>query len=109
VKFLRKSDLISAVAEKCKGMTKKDCAVVVEAVFDSVKDALKKGEKVQLIGFGTFEVRERKERKGRNPRSKEEIIIPAMRTPGFKAGKALKEVVQPKKVEKKPVKGAKKK
>ncbi|AEE13778.1 histone family protein DNA-binding protein [Thermodesulfobium narugense DSM 14796] len=106
---MRKTDLINAVAEKCKGMTKKDCTVVVEAVFDSIKDALKRNEKVQLIGFGTFEVRERKERKGRNPRSKEEIVIPAMKTPGFKAGKALKEAVQPKKAEKKPVKGAKKK
>jgi DNA-binding protein HU-beta len=89
---LNKTDLISEVAAKT-GMTKKDVEKVVAAFFDSVEGVLKAGDKVQLIGFGTFEVRDRQARKGRNPQTGEEINIPAARVPAFKAGKALKDAL----------------
>lgn len=90
---MNKTDLINAVAEKSE-LSKKDAAKAVDAVFDSVMDSLKNGEKVQIIGFGNFEVRDRSARKGRNPQTGEEIEIPASKVPAFKAGKALKEVVK---------------
>lgn len=90
---MNKKDLINAVAEKT-GMTKKDSGLVVESVFDAIKETLSKGEKVQIIGFGTFEVRDRTARKGHNPQTGEEIDIPATRVPAFKAGKALKDAVR---------------
>ena len=71
-------------------MTKKDAEKAVNAVFQSIEEALAKGEKVQLVGFGTFETKERAARVGRNPRTGDEIAIPATKVPGFKAGKALK-------------------
>jgi DNA-binding protein HU-beta len=74
-------------------MTKKDAEQVVNAFFAAIEDALKVGDKVQLIGFGTFEVRDRQARKGRNPQTGDEIDIPATRVPAFKAGKALKDSV----------------
>jgi len=97
---LTKTDLIEKVAEKA-GMTKKDAGEVVNIVFDSITDFLageaKKAEnkrkKVQIIGFGSFDVRDRKPRKGLNPRTKAEISIPAKKVPNFKPGKALKESV----------------
>lgn len=89
---MNKTELISEVAQKA-DMTKKDAEKVVNAFFSTVEDALKSGEKVQLIGFGTFEVRERQARKGRNPQTGEEINIPAARVPAFKCGKALKDAV----------------
>ncbi len=89
---MSKTELINAVAEAT-GLTKKDAGKAVEAVFASITDALKAGDKVQLVGFGTFDVKERAERKGRNPRTKEEITIAASRLPAFKAGKALKDAV----------------
>ncbi|NLJ71810.1 MAG: HU family DNA-binding protein [Syntrophomonadaceae bacterium] len=89
---MNKTDLVSEVASKT-GMTKKDVDKVVNAFFSSVEGALKSGDKVQLIGFGTFEVRDRQERKGRNPQTGEEITIAATKVPAFKAGKALKEAV----------------
>lgn len=89
---MNKTDLISEVAGKT-GMTKKDVDKVVAAFFDTVEGVLKAGDKVQLIGFGTFEVRERQARKGRNPQTGEEISIPAARVPAFKAGKAFKDVL----------------
>ncbi len=89
---MNKTDLINEVAAKT-GMTKKDVDKIVNAFFSSVEDALKSGDKVQLIGFGTFEVRDRQERKGRNPQTGEEITIAATKVPAFKAGKALKEAV----------------
>ena len=85
---MNKTELIGEVAGKT-GMTKKDAEKVVNAFFDTVEGALKSGDKVQLIGFGTFEVRERKARKGRNPQTGKEIDIPATKVPAFKAGKAL--------------------
>lgn len=90
---MNKSELISLVAEKA-GMTKKDTEKVVNAVFDGIGESLAKGDKVQVIGFGTFDVRERKAREVRNPATGETIAIPAVRVPVFKAGKALRESVK---------------
>ena len=90
---MNRTQLVSAVAEKT-GFTKKDAEVAVNAFVSSVEAALVAGEKVQLIGFGTFETRERKARKGRNPRKPGEVIeIEASKAPVFKAGKALKDAV----------------
>lgn len=88
-----KAQLVSDVATAT-GLTKKDATAAVDAVFDSVQATLAKGEKVQLIGFGNFEVRSRAERKGRNPQTGEEIKIPASKVPAFKPGKALKDAVK---------------
>lgn len=90
---MNKTELISSVAEKSE-LTKKDAEKAVNALFASVEEALAKGEKVQLVGFGTFEVRERKARTGRNPQTGAEIQIPAAKVPAFKAGKALKDAVE---------------
>ncbi|WLV23447.1 HU family DNA-binding protein [Aciduricibacillus chroicocephali] len=89
---MNKTDLINAVAEKSE-LSKKDATKAVDAVFDTVAEALKDGDKVQLIGFGNFEVRERSARKGRNPQTGAEIDIPASKVPAFKPGKALKDAV----------------
>jgi len=89
---LNKTELISEVAQKT-NITKKDADKIVNAFFSTIETALKAGEKVQLIGFGTFEVRERQARKGRNPQTGQEISIPATKVPAFKAGKALKDAV----------------
>ena len=88
-----KAQLIETVAEKT-GLTKKDATVAVDAVFGSIQDFLEEGDKVQLIGFGNFEVRERAARKGRNPQTGAEIEIPASKVPAFKPGKALKDAVK---------------
>ncbi len=89
---MTKADLIAQVAVNA-DMTKKDAEKAVNAVFGSLAGALEKGEKVAISGFGSFEVRHRPEHKGRNPRTKEDIIIPASRSVAFKAGKALKDVL----------------
>lgn len=89
---MNKTDLINSIAAKS-GLSKKHSELALNAVIDSIQDALKAGEKVTLVGFGTFEVRKRAERKGRNPQTKEEIIIPASNAPVFKAGKGLKAIV----------------
>ncbi|PJI08788.1 MULTISPECIES: HU family DNA-binding protein [Clostridium] len=89
---MNKAELITSIAEKG-NLTKKDAEVALKAFIESIEETLEKHEKVQLVGFGTFETRERAERKGRNPRSKEEIIIPASTVPVFKAGKEFKERV----------------
>ena len=89
---MNKAELVAALAAKT-GDTKKASEAAVNAFVDVVTEALKKGEKVQLVGFGSFEVRKRAARKGRNPQTKEEIKIPASKAPVFKAGKALKELV----------------
>ncbi|HEY9062066.1 MAG TPA: HU family DNA-binding protein [Pseudobacteroides sp.] len=91
-KKMNKSDLITSIAEKS-NMSKKDAEKALNAFIESVEEALKNGDKVQLVGFGSFEVRERAERKGRNPQTKEEITIPATKAPVFKVGKALKDEV----------------
>lgn len=90
---MTKVDLIAAVASEA-GLTKKDAEKAVNGALNAITEALKEGDKVSLVGFGTFEVRERPERKGRNPQTKEEITIPASKLPAFKAGKALKDAVQ---------------
>ncbi|RYM05389.1 HU family DNA-binding protein [Sporolactobacillus sp. THM7-7] len=90
---MNKSELISAVAEAAE-LSKKDATKAVDSVLSTIADALKDGSKVQLIGFGNFEVRERSARKGRNPQTGEEIEIKASKVPAFKPGKALKEAVQ---------------
>ena len=89
---MNKTDLVNAVAEKA-GLSKKDSEKAINAVVDSIIDALKSGDKVQLIGFGSFEVKSRAERTGRNPRTKETIKIPAAKLPQFKAGKAFKDAI----------------
>lgn len=89
---MNKQELISSVAEKS-GLTKKDSEKAVNAVFGSIEESLAKGDKVQLVGFGTFEVRSRAARKGRNPQTGAEIEIEAAKVPAFKAGKALKDSV----------------
>ena len=89
---MNKVELIAAVAAKA-GLSKKDAEKAVAAVVSSIEEALVKGDKVQLIGFGTFEVRERAARVGRNPQTKEEIKIDASKQPVFKAGAALKKAV----------------
>ncbi|KIY22119.1 MULTISPECIES: HU family DNA-binding protein [Mesobacillus] len=90
---MNKTELINAVAEASE-LSKKDATKAVEAVFDSILNALKDGDKVQLIGFGNFEVRERAARKGRNPQTGDEIEISASKVPAFKPGKALKDAVK---------------
>lgn len=87
------TELINAVAEASE-LSKKDATKAVDAVFDTILEALKAEDKVQLIGFGNFEVRERAARKGRNPQTGEEIEIPASKVPAFKPGKALKDAVK---------------
>ena len=89
---MNKSELIAEVALKAE-LTKKDADAAVNAVIDAITDSLKKGDKVQLVGFGSFEVKKRAARIGRNPKTKEEIEIPATRVPVFKAGKVLKDAV----------------
>ena len=88
-----KAELVSNVATAT-GLTKKDATAAVDAVFSSIQASLAKGEKVQLIGFGNFEVRQRAARKGRNPQTGQEIQIPASKVPAFKPGKALKDAVK---------------
>ncbi len=90
---MNKGDLIEQVAEKT-GFTKKDSEKAMSAVLEGIEGALAKGESVQLVGFGTFEARERKEREGRNPSTGEKIKIEAMKVPAFKPGKALKDQVR---------------
>ncbi len=89
---MNKTELVTAMADKA-GISKKDCDAALKAFIDVVTEELTKGEKIQLVGFGTFEVAERAARTGRNPQTGEEMQIPASRAPKFKAGKALKDAV----------------
>lgn len=88
---MNKSDLIAKVSEATE-LSKKDATKAVDAVFDAISEALQNGDKVQLVGFGNFEVRERSARKGRNPQTGAEIDIPASKVPAFKPGKSLREM-----------------
>ena len=90
--IMNKTELVAAVAEQA-GLSKKDAEAAVKAFTDVVAEALKAGDKIHLVGFGTFEVSERAAREGRNPRTGETMIIEASKTPKFKAGKALKDLV----------------
>jgi DNA-binding protein HU-beta len=92
---MNKTDLVNAIAAKS-GLNKKNSEAALNAFIASVEDSLTKGDKVVLVGFGTFEVRKRAARKGRNPQTKEEITIPASKAPVFKAGKGLKDIVNKK-------------
>ncbi len=89
---MNKSELINAVAEKA-ALSKKDSESAVNAALDAITAALAEGDEIRLVGFGTFEVKKRGARMGRNPRTKEEIPIPASKIPTFKPGKALKDAV----------------
>ncbi|WP_163247877.1 HU family DNA-binding protein [Bacillus tropicus] len=90
---MNKTELVKSVAKKVE-LSQKEAAVATQAVLDTITNALANGEKVQLIGFGTFEVRERAARTGRNPQTGEEMQIVAAKVPAFKAGKELKEAVK---------------
>ncbi|OUQ78392.1 integration host factor subunit alpha [Flavonifractor sp. An100] len=90
---MNKTELIAAVAEKAE-LSKKDAEAAITATIDAITEALSQDEKVQLVGFGSFEVKARAERVGRNPKTKETIKIPASKTPVFKAGKALKDSIK---------------
>ncbi|WP_184403541.1 HU family DNA-binding protein [Geomicrobium halophilum] len=89
---MNKTDLINAVAEQA-DISKKEASKAVDSVFDNITETLKDGNKVQLVGFGSFEVRERASRKGRNPQTGDEIEIPATKNPAFRPGKQLKDAV----------------
>ncbi len=89
---MNKSELISAVAEKA-DLTKKDADKAVNAVLDVIVEKIAEGEEIRIVGFGTFERRERKERTGSDPRTNAKIVIPASKVPAFKAGKAFKDAV----------------
>ncbi len=93
---MNKNDLVAKISQKTE-LSKKDSEAALNALVGSVTEALAKGDKVVLVGFGTFEVRARKARKGRNPQTKKEITIKASKAPVFKAGKGLKDKVNPKK------------
>ncbi len=88
---MNKTELVAAIAEK--GLSKKDADKAVAALIETITETLKKGEKIQLVGFGTFEVRERPARVGRNPITKETIQIPATKVPAFKAGASFKAAI----------------
>ena len=89
---MNKNDLVAAVADTA-SLSRTDAATVVDAVFDTITSALKKGDEVRLVGFGTFSVANRAASQGRNPRTREVIMIPASKQPKFKAGKGLKDAV----------------
>lgn len=89
---MNRAELVTAVAQKSE-FSKKDADIAIKATFEAIKEALIAGEKIQLVGFGTFEVRDRKERQGRDPRTGKTITIPASKVPAFKAGKAIKEEI----------------
>jgi integration host factor beta subunit len=90
---MTKSGLIERVAELTPHISKKDTEIVVNTIFDSMTEALKRGERIEIRGFGSFQVKVREAREGRNPKTGEEVQIPAKRTPFFKVGKELKEMV----------------
>ena len=90
---MNKAELVEEVSDKT-GITKKQAGNVINAITDTVKETLSKGERITLVDFGTFHVRQRKARKGRNPRTGKKLEIPAKKVPKFKAGKALKEAVR---------------
>ncbi len=89
---MNKAELVAALTERT-GLAKKDNEIVLNALIETITEELQNGEKISLVGFGTFEVRDRAERMGRNPKTMEELLIPASKAPTFKAGKALKDAV----------------
>jgi len=90
---MTKRDLIEKLAEKCKSLSQKDAETVVNTVFNSMTEALAKGERIEIRGFGSFQVKNREAREGRNPRSGEKVMVASKKVPFFKAGKELKKRV----------------
>jgi integration host factor subunit beta len=90
---MTKSDLVQTLSEKISTLTKKECEVIVDTVFQNMRDALHKGEKIEIRGFGSFTVRVRRAKEGRNPKTGEKVSIPEKRIPFFKVGKELRELV----------------
>lgn len=90
---MTKSDLVQKLSEQVTTLTKKECESIVDTVFDHMKDALQRGEKIEIRGFGSFTVRVRRAKEGRNPKTGEKVSIPEKRIPFFKVGKELRELV----------------
>jgi integration host factor subunit beta len=90
---MTKAELVEKVSEKVDGLTKKQTEVIINTIFDSIKDALSTGDKIEIRGFGSFKIRSRKQREGRNPKTGSPVSVPAKKVPFFKAGKELKELV----------------
>jgi integration host factor subunit beta len=90
---MTKSDLIAVVAEKVSSKRKKDAEVIVETIFDCMTEALRQGDRIEIRGFGSFHLRERRSRLGRNPKTAEKVDVPSKKVPFFKAGKELKKLV----------------
>ena len=90
---MTKSDLVQMLSEKLGTLTKKECEVIVDTVFHNMRDALQRGEKIEIRGFGSFTVRVRRAKEGRNPKTGEKVFIPEKRIPFFKVGKELREMV----------------
>lgn len=90
---MTKAELIERVSEKVSNLTKRQTEIIVNTVFDHIRDTLVKGEKLEIRGFGSFRIRERREREGRNPKTGETVLVPSKRVPFFKAGKEMKALV----------------
>jgi integration host factor subunit beta len=90
---MTKAELVEKVSEKVDGLTKKQTEVIINTIFDSIKDALAGGDKIEIRGFGSFKIRSRKQREGRNPKTGTPVSVPSKKVPFFKAGKELKELV----------------
>ncbi|HEY5765598.1 MAG TPA: integration host factor subunit beta [Candidatus Deferrimicrobiaceae bacterium] len=90
---MTKSDLVQMLSERLGTLTKKECEVIVDTVFQNMRDALQRGEKIEIRGFGSFTVRVRRAKEGRNPKTGEKVFIPEKRIPFFKVGKELREMV----------------
>lgn len=90
---MTKSDMVQMLSEKLGTLTKKECEVIVDTVFQNMRDALQRGEKIEIRGFGSFTVRVRRAKEGRNPKTGEKVFIPEKRIPFFKVGKELREMV----------------
>ncbi len=90
---MTKAELVEKVSDKVDGLTKKQTEVIINTIFDSVKEALAVGDKIEIRGFGSFKIRSRKEREGRNPKTGSPVSVPSKKVPFFKAGKELKELV----------------
>jgi len=90
---MTKAELVEKVSDKVDGLTKKQTEIIINTIFESVKDALAKGDKIEIRGFGSFKIRSRKQREGRNPKTGSPVSVPAKKVPFFKAGKELKELV----------------
>ncbi|MHB8174170.1 MAG: integration host factor subunit beta [Nitrospirota bacterium] len=90
---MTKAELVEKVSDKVDGLTKKQTEVIINTIFDSIKDSLAIGDKIEIRGFGSFKIRSRKQREGRNPKTGSPVSVPSKKVPFFKAGKELKELV----------------